>query len=68
MDKDYTINDLSEVLCKLGKKKHGPECAHAYALGTIVGLTDFYLKHNPEGMQRAVNERYEMAMRDLACL
>lgn len=65
---DYSINELSDVLTQLGKKRHGAECAHAFALGTIVGLTDFYLKHYPERMQEAVNERYEMAQRELAAL
>ena len=68
MDNDYTIQDLSEALTELGKKRHGIECAHAFALGTIVGLTDFYLKYHPDRMQLAVNERYEMAQRELAAL
>lgn len=65
---DYSINELSDVLTQLGKKRHGIECAHAFALGTIVGLTDFYLKNYPDRMQNAVNERYEMAQRELAAL
>ena len=65
---DYSINNLADVLTELGKQRHGIECAHAFALGTIVGLTDFYLKNYPERMQEAVNERYEMAQRELAAL
>lgn len=65
---DYSINDLSDALTQLGKKRHGIECAHAFALGTIVGLTDFYLKNYPERMQEAVNERYELCQRELAAI
>jgi len=68
MNKDYSINELSDALTLLGKKRHGIECAHAFALGTIVGLTDFYLKNYPERIQNAVNERYEMCQRELAAV
>ena len=68
MDNDYTIQDLSKLLVEFGRKKHGSEYAHSFALGTIVGLTDFYLKYHPDRMQLAVNERYEMCQRELAAL
>jgi len=68
MNKDYTIQDLSKILVEFGKKKHGSDYAYPHALGTIVGLTDFYLANFPDRLQNAINERYEMTQRELAAL
>ena len=68
MENNYTIQDLSKLLVEFGRKKHGEDYAYSFALGTVVGLTDFYLKYHPDRMQLAVNERYEMCQRELAAL
>lgn len=66
MNKDFTIEELSKNLVLLGRKKHGSDCAHAFALGTIMGLTDFYLKHNMlDRLQSAVNDRFIQTQKDL---
>lgn len=67
MEQDYTIEDLCKVLYELGKERHGFDCAHPYALGTITGLVDFYLRNKMlDRLQSAVNDRYLQAKKDLA--
>lgn len=60
------INDLSKILVELGKKRHGLDCAYPFALGAIVGLTDFYLRFDPEKLAEVVNERYLEVEKELA--
>lgn len=68
MDNEITLNDLSDLLVRVGKKKHGLDCAHPFALGTIVGLLEHYIKFNygPEHMKRAITERFELATKELS--
>lgn len=69
MNQNFTIEDLSKNLVLLGRKKHGSDIAHAFALGTIMGLTDFYLKHNMlDRLQSAVNDRFLQTQKDLDSL
>jgi len=56
--KDYSINELSDLLVKIGKKKHGIDCAYPFAMGTIIGLVDSYIKYRPWDLQEAINLRY----------
>lgn len=67
MHNNYTIEDLCKVLYALGKHHHGADCGHPYALGTITGLVDFYLRNNLlDRLQSAINDRYMQAQKDLA--
>ena len=67
MEQDYTIEDLCKVLYALGKHSHGADCGHPFALGTITGLVDFYLRNKMlDRLQSAVNDRYLQAKKDLA--
>lgn len=60
------IQDLSKILVELGKKKHGSDYAYPFALGTIVGMTDYYLRWYPEKLEEVVNQRYLEAEKELA--
>lgn len=60
------IQDLSKILVELGKKKHGSDYAYPFALGTIVGMTDYYLRWYPEKLAEVINERYLEAEKELA--
>ena len=60
------INDLSKLLVELGKKRHGLDCAYPFALGTIVGLVDSYIKYRPHELQDAIDIRYAEAEKELA--
>lgn len=68
MENNYTIQDLSKLLVEFGKKKHGSDYAYPHALGTIVGLTDFYLSNFPDRLQGAINARYSETEKELAAL
>jgi hypothetical protein len=60
------IQDLSKILVELGKKRHGSDYAYSFALGSITGLVDFYLRYYPEKLADVVNERYLEAEKELA--
>lgn len=63
---DHSINDLSKLLVELGKKRHGLDCAYPFALGTVIGLVDSYIKYRPWDLQTAINMRYEEIEKELA--
>lgn len=63
---DYSLDELSNLLVQLGKKKHGMDCAYPFALGTIIGMVDFNLKYRPNDLQKVINESYEFTQKELA--
>jgi len=66
MDKNYTLQELSDLLVQLGKKRHGLDCAYPFALGTVIGMVDFHIKNNPDRLQEVINERYSFTQKELA--
>ena len=66
MNNDYSLQDLSRLLVQIGKKKHGSDYAYAWAVGTICGMMDFNIKYRPNDIQRAINEKYAEAEKELA--
>jgi len=63
-----SMNELSDLFIKIGKKMYGSECGHAFATGSVVGLVDFHLKYDPNGLQKAINIRFAEAEKELANL
>ena len=63
---EHSIDDLSKLLVELGKKRHGLDCAYPFAMGTIVGLVDSYIKYRPWELQEAINLRYAEIEKELA--
>lgn len=68
MNKDYSMDELSKLFVQIGKKKHGMDCAYAYAMGSIIGVVDFQIKYNTGRLQQIINERYADAEKELAKL
>jgi hypothetical protein len=63
-----TMDELSDLFIKIGKKMYGSESGYAYTVGSVVGLVDFHLKYDPNGLQKAINRRFEEAEKELANL
>lgn len=66
MNKDYSLDELSKLFVQIGKKKHGLDCAYAFAVGSLVGVVDHHIKYNPNRIQQIINERYVDAEKELA--